>query len=143
MDIARLGGVNEFPWVQGYFQDRSLPVGVTQLTPIRRIGDPSLLQGNRFVAPESGVYLLATTGNQLPTAQANKFMYINSSEHPVLYHRLRLDGNGDAMPPISVIGKLPAGGYLLHTFQLTVAVTAFAHQWQEWNQREFWFGRIA
>ena len=58
MDIARLGGVNgDMPWCSGKIENRSIPVGWTNLTPIieESIGDFSI-DGTLIVLPRTGIY---------------------------------------------------------------------------------------
>jgi hypothetical protein len=62
-------------WCEGYFQDRSISASVnTILTPIVSTGRTDMIDGNSFIVPEDGLYVLSIGGGSVPTYASTKLI---------------------------------------------------------------------
>ena len=106
-----------FPWVEGRLQDRSVALNqYSQFTPIVTDGKASLINGNRFTAPEDGDYVLfiqSLRGNSASSRFIQAWQNYNVPVTSPINSNVIFSKNTTStwFPPVMISKRLKANDY--------------------------------
>ena len=147
-DIGLPISVEGFPWIQGTFQDRSIAAGTTNtqnVTPIFGSGTASMISGDRFIVPETGLYSFVASNFRGSATTGSGVQWISvalPSNHMFIDTQIQA-GTSAYFPTLSFTYRFSANQSFQLNLRSTVAQTHIRRDNEPWNVGIFAFARIA